>query len=112
MYGITTANCTGNYQTSVAVGRPSPTGSQNVTIIGGKQSDGGTGLYLDSCILAEWGAALDLYRINALVDTTGLNFNNTTCTTSVGGAANIPFAARMGMAQCQMRRRNDLGALS
>jgi hypothetical protein len=97
---------------TASVSRPSSSGPQNVTIIAVRNVAGTLGatanLFNDSSLIAEWGGALDLYKVTPLADTTGCTFGTTQHNLTIGGAANIPAAGRFVVGQLQFRRRNDV----
>lgn len=108
LYGCNGLRITSTF-TTAAVSRNSPTGTQSITQMVTRVNDVGTGLYVDQQVTDAAGGSLDLYRMAALLDTTGCTFASPSLNLQIGSTTGgVPAAYRVGFGRAQIRRRNDV----
>jgi hypothetical protein len=106
-YGNNGARVTGSFGTASA-NVPSPTGTQAITQVNIRAAND-FGLFVDQPVITAAGDSLELHRLSALKETTGLTFSAPVVSLAFGGVAqNTPAAYRVGMSRVQERRRNDV----
>lgn len=108
LYGTNGNSVTGGMGSTTAVTRQSSTGTGSITQFSFRTVDGVATLPVDSSIIAAHGGPLAMYRITPQVDTSQATLNGGSVTMGIATVANIPFSITSGVAQVQLRVRNDV----